>query len=45
MPQNEITYPKTDEHEAEGDWNPLWDTFHALDLDFLEAYLVFRSMP
>ena len=45
MSQSEITYPKTDEHKAKGDWNPLWDTFHELDPDFLEAYLAFRSVP
>lgn len=38
-------YPATEEHRRRGDWNPLWDTFHALDPDFLEAYLVFRSVP
>jgi len=39
------TYPNTEEHKAEGDWNPLWEQFRALDPEFLEAYLAFRSVP
>lgn len=38
-------YPHTEDHKAKGDWNPLWDTFHELDPEFLEAYLAFRSVP
>ncbi|MDH3387374.1 MAG: carboxymuconolactone decarboxylase family protein [Gammaproteobacteria bacterium] len=38
-------YPHTDAHRAKGDWNPLWEQFHELDPDFLEAYLAFRSVP
>lgn len=39
------SYPNTEAHRAKGDWNPLWQTFHELDPDFLEAYLAFRSIP
>jgi len=39
------SYPHTEAHRARGDWNPLWDQFHELDPDFLEAYLAFRSVP
>ncbi len=38
-------FPATEEHLAKGDWNPLWDKFRALDPEFLEAYLAFRSVP
>ena len=38
-------YPATAAHKEKGDWNPLWDQMHALDADFLEAYLAFRSVP
>ncbi|MEM9603587.1 MAG: carboxymuconolactone decarboxylase family protein [Pseudomonadota bacterium] len=38
-------YPATAAHRRSGDWNPLWDQMHALDPDFLEAYLAFRSVP
>jgi alkylhydroperoxidase/carboxymuconolactone decarboxylase family protein YurZ len=45
MTDNQKSYPSTEEHKAKGDWNPLWETFHELDPDFLEAYLAFRSVP
>jgi len=38
-------YPNTQAHLDKGDWNPLWEKFHELDPDFLEAYLTFRSVP
>lgn len=38
-------YPHTERHREVGDWNPLWEKFHELDPDFLEAYLAFRSVP
>ncbi len=41
----EKTYPHTASHREKGDWNPLWEQFHELDPDFLEAYLAFRSIP
>jgi alkylhydroperoxidase/carboxymuconolactone decarboxylase family protein YurZ len=37
--------PLTDRQKASGDWNPLWDEFHKLDPEFLEAYIAFRSVP
>jgi alkylhydroperoxidase/carboxymuconolactone decarboxylase family protein YurZ len=45
MASDEKTYPHTETHRDKGDWNPLWDQFHELDPDFLEAYLAFRSVP
>ena len=39
------SYPHTEQHEAKGDWNPLWEQFRELDPDFLEAYLAFRNVP
>lgn len=39
------TYPHTQAHRDKGDWNPLWEQFHELDPEFLEAYLAFRSVP
>lgn len=45
MTPKQKSYPSTEEHKAKGDWNPLWETFHELDPDFLEAYLAFRSVP
>ncbi len=39
------SYPHTADHRTKGDWNPLWDQFHELDPEFLEAYLAFRSVP
>ena len=39
------SYPHTKAHQDKGDWNPLWDTFHELDPEFLEAYLAFRNVP
>jgi alkylhydroperoxidase/carboxymuconolactone decarboxylase family protein YurZ len=45
MTDEQKSYPSTEEHKAKGDWNPLWETFHELDPDFLEAYLAFRSVP
>lgn len=38
-------YPHTQAHRDKGDWNPMWDDFAALDPDFMEAYLAFRSVP
>lgn len=37
--------PQCDAHIARGDWNPLWDQLRALDPEFMEAYLAFRSVP
>lgn len=37
--------PNVIEHKAKGDWNPLWDQLLALDPQFMEAYLNFRSVP
>ena len=45
MADDEKQYPHTDAHRAKGDWNPLWEQFHEIDPDFLEAYLAFRSVP
>jgi alkylhydroperoxidase/carboxymuconolactone decarboxylase family protein YurZ len=45
MNQESKTYPNTDEHLAKGDWNPIWDQLKALDPEFMEAYLAFRSVP
>ncbi|MDH3635010.1 MAG: carboxymuconolactone decarboxylase family protein [Gammaproteobacteria bacterium] len=45
MTDDSKTYPHTEDHKAKGDWNPLWEQFHELDPDFLEAYLAFRSLP
>jgi alkylhydroperoxidase/carboxymuconolactone decarboxylase family protein YurZ len=45
MASDDKTYPHTEAHREKGDWNPLWDQFHELDPDFLEAYLAFRSVP
>ncbi len=44
MNQPAKTYPNTDEHQAKGDWNPVWDQLKALDPEFMEAYLAFRSV-
>ena len=41
----EKSYPHTASHREKGDWNQLWEQFHELDPDFLEAYLAFRSIP
>jgi hypothetical protein len=41
----ESAYPYTKAQIAKGDWNPLWDQVRALDPDFIEAYLAFRSVP
>ncbi len=45
MPEDKKSYPYTQMHRDMGDWNPLWEQFHAVDPDFLEAYLAFRSVP
>ena len=37
--------PLCDDHQARGDWNPLWDQLRALDPEFMEAYLALRSVP
>jgi alkylhydroperoxidase/carboxymuconolactone decarboxylase family protein YurZ len=37
--------PLTEAYIASGDWNPLWDAVRALDPEFVEAYLAFRSVP
>lgn len=41
----ETPTPQCDAHIARGDWNPLWDQLRALDPEFMEAYLAFRSVP
>ena len=45
MNEDANTYPHTDAHLAKGDWNPVWDQLRAIDPEFLEAYLAFRSVP
>ena len=45
MSDQEKDYPHMAAHKAKGDWNPLWDDFAALDPEFMEAYLAFRSVP
>lgn len=40
-----IATPLCEAHIAKGDWNPLWDQLRALDPEFMEAYLAFRSVP
>ncbi len=45
MDGTEERYPHMAAHKAKGDWNPLWDEFAALDPQFMEAYLAFRSVP
>ena len=45
MSDDKQDYPHTEAHKAKGDWNPLWDQFHEIDAEFLEAYLAFRSVP
>lgn len=45
MDQDDKTYPNTQDHQAKGDWNPVWSKLQELDPDFLEAYLAFRSVP
>lgn len=42
---NKTATPLCEEHIAKGDWNPLWDQMRALDPEFMEAYLNFRSVP
>ena len=39
------SYPNTKDHQAKGDWNPIWDKLQDMDPEFLEAYLAFRSVP
>lgn len=45
MSDADKTYPHTEAQRVSGDWNPLWQQFHELDPDFLEAYLAFRGVP
>ena len=45
MCEDKKSYPYTQMHRDMGDWNPLWEQFHEVDPDFLEAYLAFRSVP
>ena len=45
MSEDKKSYPHTQMHRDMGDWNPLWEQFHEVDPDFLEAYLAFRSVP
>lgn len=40
-----LATPMCDDHIARGDWNPLWDQLRAIDPEFMEAYLAFRSVP
>lgn len=40
-----VSTPLCEDHIARGDWNPLWDQLRALDPEFMEAYLAFRSVP
>ena len=43
--ESKSALPNVAEHKAKGDWNPLWDQLLALDPQFMEAYLNFRSVP
>jgi alkylhydroperoxidase/carboxymuconolactone decarboxylase family protein YurZ len=45
MKDKDIPTPLCEDHIARGDWNPLWDQLRALDPEFMEAYLAFRSVP
>ena len=45
MSDDKKEYPNIAEHQAKGDWNPIWSQVEELDADFLEAYLAFRSIP
>ena len=45
MTEKDMMFPHTEAHKAKGDWNPVWDKLAALDAEFLEAYLAFRSVP
>lgn len=45
IPNEPVPTPLCEEHIARGDWNPLWDQLRALDPEFMEAYLAFRSVP
>jgi alkylhydroperoxidase/carboxymuconolactone decarboxylase family protein YurZ len=45
MARERKTYPHTEDHQAKGDWNPVWNQLQEMDPDFLEAYLAFRSVP
>ncbi len=40
-----VATPLCDAQIAKGDWNPLWDQLKAMDPEFMEAYLAFRSVP
>ena len=42
---SEIPFPATERQRTSSDWNPLWEQLEALDPEFLEAYLTFRSVP
>ncbi len=41
----DISTPLCEDHQARGDWNPLWDQLRALDPEFMEAYLALRGVP
>ena len=43
--KSSVATPLCDDHIARGDWNPLWDQLRAMDPEFMEAYLAFRSGP
>jgi alkylhydroperoxidase/carboxymuconolactone decarboxylase family protein YurZ len=45
MTDDRDAYPHTTAHLEKGDWNPVWEQLRALDPEFLEAYLAFRSVP
>lgn len=45
MANQDQSFPHTEDHQAKGDWNPIWDQLKEMDPDFLEAYLAFRSIP
>ena len=45
MSATDKTYPLTEKQRASDDWNPLWEQFHEVDPEFLEAYLAFRGLP
>ncbi len=42
---NHKKYPATEAQRQTADWNPMWDMLEEMDPDYLEAFLVFRSVP
>jgi alkylhydroperoxidase/carboxymuconolactone decarboxylase family protein YurZ len=42
---SKVSLKNVEEHQAKGDWNPLWDNLLKIDPEFIEAYLNFRAVP